>query len=182
MKKITANSTFHKMLKTGLIVVVICAAVYTVIFILDRQLSFEMGLPLWLTILCWAVAAWLVLLLCLMEYTKIFGRLTTVFDQAEITILEETVKVKKNTHINYNSILEIEYGKLSVIKVSIGVFIGRFSDRVGVMRIKYTELQHIENGSPIKVFDLSIPYSKVKAVMREFNLNIIFIKDRFSFQ
>ena len=179
MKSIKVRSAFYKFCKIGLFAVIVGAFAVTALFIADRQFSLEMELPLWVLIFLWA-AAWMVLLLCLMTFTKLFTTLITTFNETEIIIFEETVRIeKRTTRIPYKDILEIDSAKPSAIRTTLRVYIGKISIRVGRMRIKYTEPQHYEGGNT--VIETNLPYSAVKAAIKAFNLDIKLVKDQFSF-
>lgn len=168
-KIIKSKSMFDKILLNLLIAFLICTLIFTVIYIIDT-FAFSGGLeiPLWVSLLIWLSFVWVVFLFYLMRRSSIFPKFFVTFDQTGIFIIEQTRKLgKQELCIKYKDILEIEYGKFSLIQL--GIFLNLI--KAGRMRIKYKETE-LKGHEIFKTTEISMPYSKVKAVIKLFNLNI----------
>lgn len=124
----------------------------------------------------WIGFVWIVFLFFLIRRSSIFPKFFVTFNQTEVFVFEQTRKLGKQEFcINYKDILEIEYGKFSLIQL------GLFENLVnaGCMRIKYKDTG-FEGQETFKTAQISLPYSKVKAVVKIFNLDVNLVNN-FSF-
>ena len=164
-KAIKARTTAEKMFRIFLIVVIVGSSIFAALYVIDIALSIGLELPLSVAIFVWVAVPWTALMYVLFYFLL---DTTYIFTESEV-IIQTKANLRKRAgekRIRYDSMVNILYGKFSVLQIVIFMNLSR----TGCMLIRHNEKSG--EGEAVQETLLNIPYKKVKVIAETFGLSI----------